>query len=84
MINYVEINDANREVKGSLLEDTLNHRKFCGDGSFDVPGFFKAVLSQGYKGPFGLEIISEAQRQRSFREVAYDAIKKAKEQASKI
>tara|TARA_Y100001970_G_scaffold88793_2_gene112087 strand:+ start:1325 stop:2185 length:861 start_codon:yes stop_codon:yes gene_type:complete len=84
MINHVEINDADREVKGSLLEDTLNHRRFCGDGSFDVPEFLKAVLSQGYKGPFGLEIISEAQRQRSFREVAYDAIKKAKEQVSKI
>ena len=52
MINYVEINDADREVKGSLLEDTLNHRRFCGDGSFDVPEFLKAVLSQGYKGPF--------------------------------
>ena len=78
LVNYVEINDANTEVQGSLLEDTLHHRKFCGDGDLDVPRFLDALATYGYSGPFGIEIISEQQRRRHFSDVANDAIRTAK------
>lgn len=61
-----------------MLEDTLNYRKFCGDGDFDVPRFLDALAAYGYNGPFGIEIISEQQRTRPFADVANDAIRTAK------
>ena len=84
IVNYVELNDADKITKGSLLEDTLNNRKFCGEGELDVPEFLRAVLKQGYEGPFGIEIISSTQRLRPFQEVASDAINTAKSEMSKI
>lgn len=78
LVNYVEIDDADREIRGTLLEDTLNHRKFCGDGDLDVPRFLDALAAYGYDGPFGIEIISEQQRSRPFADVANDAIRTAK------
>ena len=78
LVNYVEINDADNEIRGTLLEDTLNYRKFCGDGDFDVPRFLDALAAYGYNGPFGIEIISEQQRTRPFADVANDAIRTAK------
>ena len=78
LVNYVEINDADTELRGTLLEDTLNHRKFCGEGDFDVPRFLDALAAYGYDGPFGIEIISGQQRSRPFADVAKDAIRTAK------
>ena len=78
MIKHVELNDADEEIHGSLLEDTLNHRKFCGAGAFDVPAFLDALNQHGYNGAFGIEIISEVQRQRPYRDVARDAIETAR------
>ena len=74
LVHYVELDDADTEIHGSLLEDTLNHRRFCGQGALDVSAFLQAVLDQGYDGPFGIEIISEIGRQRPFVDVAADAI----------
>jgi sugar phosphate isomerase/epimerase len=78
LVNYVEINDADTELVGTLLEDTLNHRKFCGDGDLDVPRFLDVLAAYGYNGPFGIEIISEQQRARPYADVANDAIRTAK------
>ena len=78
MIKHVELNDADEEIRGTLLEDTLNHRKFCGQGALDVSAFIQAINQQGYDGAYGIEIISEAQRQRPYREVARDAIDTAR------
>ena len=75
LVNYVEINDADKNVQGTLLEDTLNNRKFCGEGQLDIPGFFAALNLHGYKGPIGIEILSKVQRKRAFADVAHDAIR---------
>jgi sugar phosphate isomerase/epimerase len=61
-----------------LLEDTINHRRFCGQGTLDVPAFLRAVQDQGYEGPFGIEIISEIERRRPFADVAAEAIRTAR------
>jgi sugar phosphate isomerase/epimerase len=70
----VEIDDADDQVRGSLLDDTLDFRRLCGDGDQDVAGFIDAVRSTGYQGPWGVEILAEdfrhlevgEQAQRSF------------------
>jgi len=54
----VELDDADEQVTGSLLEDTLWRRRLCGQGDQDVAGFIRAVRSAGFDGPWGVEILS--------------------------
>lgn len=61
-ITSVELNDGTFECSWSLHEDTVNHRRFCGDGEFDVRGFIQAVRDAGYDGPWGIEVLSEELR----------------------
>jgi sugar phosphate isomerase/epimerase len=55
----VELNDGTFEAPWSLHEDTVNHRRFCGEGEFDVKGFVKVMQGVGYQGPWGIEVLSE-------------------------
>lgn len=55
----VELNDGTFQAPWSLHEDTVNHRRFCGEGEFDVKGFVNAFLALGYPGPWGIEVLSE-------------------------
>lgn len=80
IIHHVELDDADAEVRGTLLEDTLSHRRFCGLGALDVPAFLRALAAQGYNGAYGIEIISAEQRARPFADVARDAIETARAQ----
>lgn len=54
-----ELDDASSKMVGTLMEDTANHRKFCGDGDFNLKGFIQTLLEMEYDGPWGVEIISE-------------------------
>ena len=58
----VELDDAPASISGSLLEDTLFNRRLCGDGDFAVRDFIQVLRSQGYEGPWGVEILSDAFR----------------------
>lgn len=61
----VEINDGTFEAPWSLHEDTINHRRFCGEGEFDVKGFVACLLRAGYHGPWGIEVLSQEIRDKS-------------------
>jgi len=61
-ITSVELNDGTFECPWSLQEDTVNHRRFCGQGEFDVRGFIAAVQDAGYEGSWGIEVLSEELR----------------------
>jgi sugar phosphate isomerase/epimerase len=61
-ITSVELNDGTFECPWSLHEDTVNHRRLCGQGEFDVKGFIAAVRDAGYQGPWGIEVLSEQLR----------------------
>jgi len=69
-LRHVELDDADAEVVGTLLEDTLDRRRLCGSGALDVPAFIRAVQAAGYRGPYGVEIISLEHRQRALDEAA--------------
>lgn len=58
----IEIDDAAPDIVGDLWNDTLHHRRACGEGCFDIPGFLKAVAATGYDGPVGVEIIAADHR----------------------
>ena len=73
-LRHVELDDADAEVVGTLLEDTLDRRRLCGDGALDVPAFIRAVQAIGYDGPWGVEIISVEHRRRTLDEAARVAV----------
>lgn len=65
----VEINDGTFKAPWSLYEDTINHRRLCGDGEFDIKGFIENVQRAGYPGPYGIEVLSQELRKKPLEEV---------------
>jgi sugar phosphate isomerase/epimerase len=66
----VELNDGTFKAPWDLYEDTINHRRLCGEGEFDIRGFIAGVQRTGYTGPYGIEVLSQELRQRPLDEVA--------------
>ena len=64
----VELDDADEQVVGTLWEDTVNARRLPGEGVFDVPAFVASVHRAGYRGHWGVEIISDQHRGLPIRE----------------
>ncbi|ETT25559.1 4-hydroxyphenylpyruvate dioxygenase [Rhodococcus aetherivorans] len=60
----VEIDDGYFETLGTIFEDTINRRTYCGEGDFDTADFVRRTLEAGYQGPWGVEIISAEHRSR--------------------
>ena len=69
----VELNDGTFEAPWDLHEDTINHRRFCGEGEFDVRGFIDCLRSAGYEGPWGIEVLSDELRRLPLNEAARQA-----------
>jgi sugar phosphate isomerase/epimerase len=61
----VELDDADRSVVGTMLEDTLDRRELCGEGALDVPAFIRAIRATAFDGPWGVEILSDEHRKRT-------------------
>lgn len=59
----VELDDAAEQVVGSLFEDTVRNRMLCGDGAFDLTGLVAVLRYFGFRGPWGVEILSDTFRQ---------------------
>lgn len=62
MIFAVELNDADPEPIGTLYNDTVHHRRLCGQGTFDVSGLIDVLQNLGFPGPWGVEILSAQHR----------------------
>jgi sugar phosphate isomerase/epimerase len=58
----VEINDGTFTAPWDLVEDTVNHRRLCGEGEFDIPGFLDHVWKASYRGPIGIEVLNKELR----------------------
>jgi len=76
----VEINDGTLKCPWSLHEDTINHRKLCGEGEFDVKGFVACLLKAGYSGPWGIEVLSRDLRKKTLAEAATRAFETTRAQ----
>ncbi|MET0456421.1 MAG: sugar phosphate isomerase/epimerase [Mycobacterium sp.] len=61
----VEVDDGfartNKTVM-DVVDDTINHRTYCGRGDFDTATFIRRTIDAGYDGPWGVEIISAEHR----------------------
>lgn len=74
----VELNDGETVTPEGMdfRTQTTEHRRFCGEGDFDLDGFVAAVRESGYDGPYGIEVLSLANRTLPLDEVvkrAYDS-----------
>jgi len=70
-LKAIELDDADKNVVGTLFEDTRFGRRLCGEGSFDVQGFIQAVRAAGFNAPYyGVEIISETFRKQPLEVMA--------------
>ena len=65
----VELNDGTFKAPWDLHQDTINHRRLCGEGEFDVKGFIASVQKAGYTGPFGIEVLSQERRRKPLEEL---------------
>jgi sugar phosphate isomerase/epimerase len=65
----IEINDGTFKCPWSLHEDTINHRRLCGEGEFDVKGFVSVMRKAGYSGAWGIEVLSEELRKKPLAEL---------------
>lgn len=74
----VELTDALDEVVGTLFEDTRDNRKLLGEGEQDVVGFIKTLQKMGYKGDWGVEILSIEHRAKPILQGLQDAIDSAR------
>jgi sugar phosphate isomerase/epimerase len=61
-IGSIELDDADENVVGSLWDDTIHRRRLPGEGTLQPQSFIHAVQSAGYRGPWGVEILSETFR----------------------
>jgi sugar phosphate isomerase/epimerase len=68
-ITSIELNDGTFEAPWSLHEDTVNHRRLCGEGEFDIKSFIAVMQKAGYTGPWGIEVLSQELRQKPLEEL---------------
>lgn len=83
-LTSVELNDGTFDCPWSLHEDTVNHRRFCGEGEFDVPGFIQAVQDAGYDGPWGVEVLSQELREWPLGRLTSEAFRTTMAQFDRI
>ncbi len=76
----VELNDADIGVVGSMFEDTVHRRRYCGEGSFQLVDFVRALRRAGWDGPWGIEILSDDHRTTS----AATAIQQAHDTGARV
>ncbi len=72
-IGSIELDDADKEVAGSLWDDTIHRRKLPGEGALKPQAFIRTVQAAGYQGPWGVEILSEDFRKRPLADMAKQA-----------
>ena len=68
----VELNDGYLVTPEGMdmSTETTQHRKFPGEGEFDMSGFMDAIEATGYDGPYGVEVISAINRSLPLGELA--------------
>ena len=62
LLKAVELDDAGPEIMGTLFNDSTHYRRLCGEGSIDIASQVQAILDVGYRGYWGVEVISAYHR----------------------
>ncbi len=75
----VELDDGTVEpLVDDLYEEMIHHRRWPGEGEFDLAGLIGATRAAGYHGPYGVEILSYENRALPVHEAARRAADSAR------
>ena len=71
----LEINDGYLKTPPGMdiVTETTAHRKLCGAGEFDIRGFVAKLPGSNYRGPVGIEVLSEELRSWPLQRTATQA-----------
>jgi len=75
-LSWIELSDGFADDMDDLVDETINHRRLPGEGEFDVRAYVDAARDHGYRGPWGVEVLSEELRNNPIDVIfrrAYDA-----------
>tara|TARA_R110002124_G_scaffold1797_19_gene11640 strand:+ start:13562 stop:14440 length:879 start_codon:yes stop_codon:yes gene_type:complete len=61
-LRAVELDDAGPDVLGGLFNDSTHYRRLCGEGTIDIASQIQAIIDVGYRGYYGVEVISAYHR----------------------
>jgi len=62
LINHIELDDGTLLPRADYITDTVEGRTAPGEGEFPCREFLDAVAATGYRGLYGVEILSDAYR----------------------
>jgi sugar phosphate isomerase/epimerase len=69
-VRHPKVQSLSEPGPPALHEDTINHRRLCGEGEFDIRGFLDQVWKAGYHGPVGIEVLNKELPKRPLDELA--------------
>jgi sugar phosphate isomerase/epimerase len=61
-LTWIELSDGQFENLPDPIDEVVNHRRLPGEGEFDIPAYVEVCREIGYRGPWGVEVLSEALR----------------------
>jgi sugar phosphate isomerase/epimerase len=67
-LTWVELSDGQFENLPDAVDETVNHRRLPGEGEFDIPGYVEVCQEIGYRGPWGVEVLSDELRRLPIEE----------------
>jgi len=72
-VGAVELDDGDALPVGDPYDDTCLRRRLCGQGDFRIVEWIRALAQMGWRGPWGIEILSEEFRVRDLQESVDEA-----------
>jgi sugar phosphate isomerase/epimerase len=63
IVKYAELSDGQLGLRGDYLIETTTLRLLPGEGNYPLRPFIAALERRGYRGPFGVEMLSHKFRQ---------------------
>lgn len=84
LLKAVELDDAAAGVVDSVFNDSTHYRRLCGEGVIDIPAQIQAILNTGYRGYWGVELISAQHRKLPLEEAARRAFETTMAQFQKV
>ena len=68
-LGWVELSDGFYENMDDLVDETVNHRQLPGEGEFPLADYIAACRAVGYRGPWGVEVLSEELRKLPIEQI---------------
>ncbi|MGZ4335271.1 MAG: sugar phosphate isomerase/epimerase family protein [Gaiellaceae bacterium] len=68
-IGWVELSDGLYASLPDLVDETVNHRRLPGEGEFPIREYVAACRAAGYRGPWGVEVLSDELRKLPIEEI---------------